>query len=121
MRGGASNRGCVLARAGRFVAALFPITPGVRAQRVRKRRRAVDLRVLNVVDGRAFGGIQSGCVANALGDFMVGARGITADAEAADARLAAVKRQPAAECDGAAANLADRARITRPAQARRVQ
>src|SRR5215218_197981 len=83
---------CLLACAGRFVADLPAVAPGIGAQRMRERRRAVDLGVLNVVDGGPFGRIQACGVANALRDLMVGTRGIAAHAQAADARLPAVKR-----------------------------
>src|SRR5881275_3160676 len=75
-----------------LVADLLPVLPRVGAERVRERRRPIDAAVGDVVCELAFLGIEVGEMANPLRDLVIGARGIAADAEAADARLAAIER-----------------------------
>src|SRR5436309_512681 len=90
----------------RFVADLLPVSPRVCAQRMRVHRRTVDAAVGDVVDELAFFRVELCEMTDALGDFVIGARGVAADAEAADARLAFVERDAAAERDRSAADLA---------------
>src|ERR1700674_6145356 len=52
--------------------------------------------------------VQAGVVPHAIGNCMIGAGTITADAESPDDLPAGIQRYPAAEGDDAAGNLADR-------------
>src|SRR4051812_11552710 len=86
-----------------------------------ERRRPVDAGIEDVVRRQAVWR-QTGGLTGALGDLMIGARGIAADPEAADTRLSFVERHAAAEHDRATADLADaRLGVVRGAEAERVE
>src|SRR5690242_1291090 len=92
----------------RLVTNLLPVPPRVRAERMREGRSAVHGTICNVVGELALLRIESGEMANALGDFMIGARRVAADAEPSDARLVLVQRHAAAERNLPAAHLTGR-------------
>src|SRR5581483_3336236 len=83
----------------RFVAKLLSVAPGIGAQRMGERGRAVGARKDDVVGVLALFRIEPGQVSYAFGNFMIGARSIPADAEATHTRLAFVERDPAAKRD----------------------
>ena len=93
--------------AGRLVTDLFAVAPGIRAERMSEGGGAILGRVDDVVRAAAGRRIHSGGVADALGYLVVGTRRVAAHAQAADARLPLVQREPAPEHDRAAADLAD--------------
>src|SRR5436190_11815972 len=112
--GSISVRGC-------FVADLPAIAERVGAQRMGERRGSVSGREDDVVRGKV-AGCEARRLADAFGDLVVRARGVTADAEAADPRLSFVESQAAAEGDGAAAHLAQAGRrVAGGARAQRIQ
>src|SRR5689334_8292046 len=80
-----------------LVAEFLAVAPGVGAERVRERRRAIDAGEGDVVGELAFCRIERRRMTDAFGNFVIGTRRITADPKSADASLIAIERDAAAE------------------------
>src|SRR5438874_8538099 len=105
-RTSASKSAISVAFRGRLLADLLSVAPGVHAERVSEDALLVGLGVLDVVGEGAACGVETGLVADALGDLVIGAGSVAARAQAADLGVALVERNAAAEGNGAAADLA---------------
>src|SRR6187549_1205101 len=101
----ASTQFLIRARRG-LVADALPVAPRVGAQRMREDGGAVRLAERDVVDAGTALGLEAGLLAHALGDLVIRACGVAADADAADADAPLVEGQSAAEHDRSPAYLA---------------
>src|SRR5262245_30195245 len=97
------------------------IAIGVQADRVREHAGRVGWGVDDVVDERSGRRVQPGEMTNALGDLVIGARRVAADAEPADDPPVAIDRDPAPEEDQTTRDLVLVAGLAGPEQEARVE